>query len=57
MLAMEFLPSPPAAVPSEELPGGALHFLNPEALKAMDERGIDVSAVPRSRSKQIRRVV
>jgi hypothetical protein len=35
----------------EELPGGTLHFLNPEVLKLTDERVIDVSAAPRSRSK------
>jgi hypothetical protein len=51
MLAMEPLPPPSAAVPSEELPGDTLHFLNPEALKSTGERVIDVSAAPRSRSK------
>jgi SNF2 family DNA or RNA helicase len=51
MLVMEPLPPPSAAVPSEELPGDTLHFLNPEALKSTGERVIDVSAAPRSRSK------
>jgi hypothetical protein len=51
MQAMELLPPPSAAVPSEELPGDTLHFLNPEALKSTDEGVIDVSPVPRSRSK------
>jgi len=44
MLAMEPMPPPPSAVPSEELPEDTPHFLNPEALKSADERVIDVTA-------------
>ena len=44
MLAMEPLPPPPAEVPSEELPEDTPHFMNPEALRAADERVIDITA-------------
>jgi len=44
MLAMEPLPPPPADVPSEELPADTPHFMNPEVLKAADERVVDVTA-------------
>jgi hypothetical protein len=44
MLAMEPLPPPPAEMPSEELPEDTPHFMNPEALKAADERVVDVTA-------------
>jgi len=44
MLAMEPLPPPPSAVPSEELPEDTPHFLNPEALRSAEERTIDVAA-------------
>jgi hypothetical protein len=44
MLDMEPVPLPAATVPSEEIPDDAPHFMNPEVLKAADERGIDVAA-------------
>jgi hypothetical protein len=44
ILDMEPVPLLAAAFPSEEIPGDTPHFMNPEVLKAADERGIDVTA-------------
>jgi hypothetical protein len=44
MLAMEPLPPPPSAAPSEELPEDTPHFMNPEALKSTGEHVVDVTA-------------